>query len=80
MNPRAKEIKPLQDYTLEILFSNNERKKFDVKPYLNRGIFKSLEDSKLFQTAHADHGTVVWNNGLDLCPDTLYMESNKLDD
>ena len=80
MNPRAKEIRPLQDYTLEILFSNNEKKKFDVKPYLKIGIFKTLEDHTMFQTAHADHGTVVWNNGLDLCPDTLYLESKKIDD
>ena len=74
MNPRVKSIKPLPDFVLEVVFNNEERKKFDVKPYLNLGLFKELQDISLFQTATAKSGTVVWQNGLDICPDTLYLE------
>ena len=75
MNPRVKSIQTMQDYVLEIVFNNNEKKKFDVKPYINFGIFKELKDPAIFQTATVKLGTVVWSNGLDICPDTLYLES-----
>ena len=75
MNPRVKSVKALQNYLLEIVFNNDEKKKFDVKPYLNFGIFKELKNFTLFETATAKLGTVTWENGLDICPDTLYLES-----
>jgi hypothetical protein len=74
MNPRVKSIEPMPDFMLEVVFNNNEKKTFDVKPYLNLGLFKELKDPSLFQTAIAKEGTVVWQNGLDICPDTLYIE------
>lgn len=75
MNPRVKSVNPLPDYILEITFNNNEKKKFDVKPYLNFGIFSELKDLTIFKTAKANLGTVTWENGLDICPDTLYIDS-----
>ncbi len=75
MNPRVKAVQPIQDYVLEIVFSNNETKRFDVKPYLNFGLFSELRDVAIFQSATAVLGTVSWKNGLDICPDTLYLES-----
>jgi hypothetical protein len=75
MNPRVRSVSPVQNYDLEIIFTNNEKKKFDVKPYLNFGIFSQLKDLALFNTARAKLGTVSWNNGADICPDTLYLES-----
>jgi hypothetical protein len=41
---------------------------------MNLGLFKELKDLSLFQTATVKSGTVVWDNGLDICPDTLYIE------
>ena len=79
MNPRVKSVHPTQDYLLEIIFSNNEKKYFDVKPYLNFGLFSELKDLDLFKTAKAELGTVAWQKGLDICPDTLYLESKKAD-
>jgi hypothetical protein len=75
MNPRVKLVTPIQNYLLEIVFNNEEKKKFDVKPYLDFGIFKELKDVTVFQTAKAKLGTVTWDNGVDICPDTLYLES-----
>jgi hypothetical protein len=37
MNPRVKEVEADQDYTLFVTFNNGEKKRFDVKPYLERG-------------------------------------------
>ncbi len=75
MNPRITEVKPKKDFSLQLTFSNGEVKRFDVKPYLNIGIFKELKDLRLFNSVKPFLGSIQWANGLDLCPDTLYMES-----
>ena len=43
MSPKVIDVKPACDFTLEITFANSERKIFDVKPYLDKGIFKDLQ-------------------------------------
>jgi hypothetical protein len=75
MNPRVVNVKPEHNFTLQITFSNAEVKCFDVKPYLGIGIFKELKDISLFNSVKPFLGSIQWANGLDLCPDTLYMES-----
>ena len=75
MNPRVKSVKPENDYKLEIIFANNEKKIFDLKPYLGFGLFSELKDETIFNSVKAELGTVIWKNGLDICPDTLYIES-----
>ena len=42
MNPRVKAVKPNNDYTVTLTFANEEVRVFDMKPYLNIGIFKEL--------------------------------------
>lgn len=76
MHPRVKNVTPQQDYLLELVFTNNEKKVFDLKPYLNFGIFSELKNLDLFNTVKASCGIVVWDNGIDICPDTVYLESN----
>ena len=51
MNPRVTNVKPEQDFTLLITFSNGEIKKFDVKPYLEIGIFKELKEVSDFNNS-----------------------------
>jgi len=75
MNPRVKYVVPDKDYNLIITFSNCEIKRFDVKPYLNIGVFKELYDIDIFNSVKPFLGSIHWSNGLDLCPDTLYEES-----
>jgi hypothetical protein len=78
MNPIVKSVKPEQDYFLTLWFSNGEMRRFDVKPYLEKGIFKELRDLSKFYTAHPDGLSVEWDNEAALCPDTLYMDSVKI--
>jgi hypothetical protein len=75
MNPRIKSVKPDSDYTLILTFANGEVKSFDMKPYLNKGIFRELKDLRLFNSVKPCLGSIQWKNGQDLCPDTLYLES-----
>jgi Protein of unknown function (DUF2442) len=78
MNPSVKFVQPNKDFTLNLTFDNNERKTFDVKPYLEYGVFKELKDLSLFYSVKPFLGTVQWQNEQDFCPDTLYLESAKL--
>ena len=78
MNPRVTWVKPLDNYRLELLFANQERKVFDVKPYLTIGIFQELQNESLFNGIRAVNGSIVWPNDLDLDPDTLYMDSRPI--
>ena len=76
MNPRVREVKIADNYTLILLFNNGEKRLFDVKPYLKKGIFKQLQKPELFNSVKAYNGTIQWSNEADLCPDTLYLNSN----
>ena len=75
MNPRVKDVKPSENYTLRITFANGEVRLFDVTPYLGTGNFKELQDKSLFNSVKPFLGSIQWENGLDLCPDTLYLDS-----
>lgn len=75
MNPRVVEVTPEPDYHLRLVFTNGEVRRFDVTPYLERGIFTELKDPAVFKKVESVLGTVQWKNGQDFCPDTLYEES-----
>ena len=74
MNPRVINVKPEQNFKLLITFNNGEMKSFDVKPYLEIGIFKELQDESIFNSVKPFLGSIQWANGVHLCPDTLYLE------
>lgn len=75
MNPKAIDVKVLDNYELEILFDNSEKRKFDVKPYFKFKQFKSLENANMFQTVKISGLSIEWENGADICPDELYNNS-----
>jgi hypothetical protein len=75
LRPRARKVKPLDDYTLLITFTNNESKVFDVKPYLDQKPFQELKAKGKFETVHIAGLSIEWFNGADICPDELYDDS-----
>ena len=75
MNPRVKFVKPSKGYTIILTFANEEVKVFDVKPYLDKGIFQELKDLRYFNSVKPFLGSVQWKNVQDFCPDMLYIES-----
>ncbi len=77
MNPRVIAAKPIENYKLSIVFTNGEKGYFDLSKYLDLGIFKELKQREKFLSVKVIDGTLVWSNGADLCPDTIYLESEK---
>jgi len=75
MCPGAQSVKPLPEYRLLIAFENSEQRVFDVKPFLDLGLFRELRDVAMFNTVYVSFDAVAWGNGVDLCPDVLYRDS-----
>ena len=72
--PRVARVQTLDDFELLIEFKDGVIKRFDVKPYLAYPAFERLKTGNLFDKAHVERGTVVWDQQLDLSPDTLYLQ------
>lgn len=67
MNPRVTAVKPHPDYTITLVFTNGEVRRFDVKPYLDKGFFRELKDMSVFNSVRPSLGSVQWENGQDFC-------------
>jgi hypothetical protein len=78
MNPRVKNVLPEKNYTLHLWFTNGEEGVLDMKPYLDKGIFKELKNESMFNSVKPFIGTIQWANEADLCPDTVYIDSIKI--
>ena len=73
MNPALKSVQPLPDHKLLIKFENGEKKLFDVSTFLDKGIFKELQDQSYFKSVKLGFSSVEWPNEQDFSKDTLYL-------
>ena len=74
MNPKVKSVRPQSGHKLALEFENGEQRIFDLRPYLDMGVFKQLKDPSRFQSAKVVAGSVEWVGEVDLSYDTLYLE------
>ncbi len=77
MNPRVSEVTAIDDYKLQLVFTNGEHGIYDCSDLLDFGVFEELRDKNYFRQARPWHGTVAWPHEQDICPDTLYLDSQK---
>lgn len=68
-------VKAEMPYKLLLEFENHEQRLFDLTPYLEIGVFRQLQDVRLFNAAFIEGGTVAWPGEIDIAPETLYHES-----
>ncbi len=79
MNPRVSKVVAKENYTLLVYFTNGEKGMYDVKPLFAFPIFQSLKELDVFGEVHVGNGnTVCWGEDIDICPDTIYLDSVKL--
>jgi len=69
------DVKPLAGYRLLLTFENGEKRIFDMKPYLDKGIFKELKDEKVFNSVRVSFDSIEWCNQADIDPEVLYQHS-----
>ena len=72
LQPRIIEVKPLPGNKLFLVFDSNERKIFDVTPYINGDWFGKLEDERYFKTVRLKGNGIEWKDGQDIAPHELY--------
>ncbi|MBQ3518891.1 MAG: DUF2442 domain-containing protein [Clostridia bacterium] len=77
------------DFTLLLTFDNGEKRRFDLKPMLDKGgVFVKLRQIEHFRRVYLDDcncvswdldpdvdSNIVWNNKVDLCADSCYIDS-----
>ncbi|MEA3522515.1 MAG: DUF2442 domain-containing protein [Campylobacterota bacterium] len=78
MNPRVKKVIPTDDYKLILTFKNEEQAVYDCSNLLDFGVFKEFKDINYFKQAFVEYGTVTWPHEQDICPDTLYLDSQHI--
>jgi len=79
MHPRVADVRHIEGYRLELTFADGvvAQLDFETKIVGRGGVFKPLENIDTFRqvTVDKEAGTLVWPNGVDLCPDVLYSEA-----
>ena len=70
--PAVTSVTALADYRLLLGFANGDQRVFDVRPYLDKGIFSALKDISVFRSVRVNFDTIEWANGADLCPEVLH--------
>ena len=79
--PEIVQVVPHNDYTVSIYFADGKIVNYDVKPKLEKGVFKALQDKDLFMNqCKIMNDTLAWDlsgendptNCIDIDPEMLY--------
>ena len=72
---RPIEVKPRNGFKLWLRFSDGAEGVVDLSRLAGRGVFRYWANADAFEAVRvADHGTVVWGDDVELCPDALYLK------
>jgi len=71
---KVKKVNANNDYTLFVELSDGRSGIFDIKPYLEKGVFTQLKDKNYFKQVKPLFCGIVWPNEQDLSADTIACE------
>ena len=68
------EVRYVSGYTVWVRFQDGASGEVDVAPSFKGPVFEPLRDVEFFKQVRVDPeiGTIVWPNGADVAPETLY--------
>jgi hypothetical protein len=70
----VKVVKPLADHRIYVEIVDGRKGVFDLKPYLDHGVFRELRDEHYFNQVGLLFGAVTWPHEQDIAPETLLAE------
>ncbi len=69
------EVKPLPEYKLRVQFADGVEGEADLSHLAGKGVFSIWNDYAEFEKVSiGGHGELLWEAGVDLCPDALYLQ------
>lgn len=71
-NIHITDVEYMHDYTMNLEFSNGERRIVDFEPLLKGKLREPLRDLNNFIQFGLTEWTLEWYNGVDFAPDFLY--------
>jgi hypothetical protein len=75
----VKTVNPMSDYRIYVEVEDGRKGIFDLKPYLDRGVFRELKDIHYFNRVGILFGAVTWPNEQDIAPETLLAKMLPVD-
>jgi hypothetical protein len=68
------EVRYVRDYVVWLRFHDGASGEVDIQPSFRGPVFEPLKDVEFFKLVRVDPelGTIVWPNGADVAPETLY--------
>ena len=75
----VKRVKALPDYEIYVEIENGQKGVFDLKPYLDHGVFRELKNVHYFNQVGILFGAVTWPNEQDIAPETLLAEMTPIE-
>ncbi len=70
----VKVVRPKPDYQLYVEIEDGRKGLFDMKPYLEHGVFRELKNMNYFNQVGVFLGAVTWPHEQDIAPETLMNE------
>lgn len=68
-------VKVLQDYQLELEFTDGKKGIVDLSHLAGKGVFSLWDDYSKFENVKiGSSGELMWGDLVDLCPDSLYLQ------
>jgi hypothetical protein len=70
-------VKPIDNKQIELVFSNGNKSKIDIKPFIRGGISNELKVDKIFNSVKLDNFSgICWENGFDFSLDIILELAN----
>ena len=72
---KINKVKVLSDYKIWLKYSDDIEGIIDLSDLVGRGVFSEWNDYDKFKNVKiGSSGELIWQDEVDLCPDSLYMK------
>ena len=66
--------KPLRGLKIAVEFDGGEKGVYDCTRLTGDDYWSRLKDPKFFKTARAEYGTIVWDDNIDVAPESVWRD------